>query len=35
MSDRVVVMHERRVSGELPRGGLKQERIADLMTGRR
>jgi ribose transport system ATP-binding protein len=35
MSDRVVVMHERRVSGELGRDELTQERIANLMTGRR
>ena len=33
MSDRVVVMHERRVKGILPREGLTQERIATLMTG--
>jgi ribose transport system ATP-binding protein len=33
MSDRVVVMHERRVRGVLPREGLTQERIAMLMTG--
>jgi ribose transport system ATP-binding protein len=35
MSDRVVVMHERRVKGVLPREGLTQERIATLMTGRK
>jgi ribose transport system ATP-binding protein len=34
MSDRVVVMHERRVRGILPREGLTPERIANLMTGR-
>jgi ribose transport system ATP-binding protein len=34
MSDRVVVMHERRVRGILPREGLTPERIAHLMTGR-
>jgi ribose transport system ATP-binding protein len=34
MSDRVVVMHERRIKGVLPRAGLTQERIASLMTGR-
>jgi len=34
MSDRVVVMHERRIAGILPRGELTQERIASLMTGR-
>jgi ribose transport system ATP-binding protein len=33
MSDRVVVMHERRVKGVLPREGLTQQRIATLMTG--
>jgi ribose transport system ATP-binding protein len=33
MSDRVVVMHERRVRGILPREGLTPERIANLMTG--
>jgi ribose transport system ATP-binding protein len=34
MSDRVVVMHERRIKGILPRESLTQERIATLMTGR-
>jgi ribose transport system ATP-binding protein len=34
MSDRVVVMHERRIRGVLPRTGLTQERVASLMTGR-
>jgi ribose transport system ATP-binding protein len=33
MSDRVVVMHERRIKGQLARGELSQERIARLMTG--
>jgi ribose transport system ATP-binding protein len=33
MSDRVVVMHQRRIKGELARGELTQERIARLMTG--
>ena len=33
MSDRVVVMHERRVRGILPREGITAERIANLMTG--
>ena len=33
MSDRVVVMHERRIRGELARDELTQERIARLMTG--
>jgi len=34
MSDRVVVMHERRIKGILPREGLTQHQIATLMTGR-
>jgi len=33
MSDRVVVMHEKRIKGVLERGELSQERIATLMTG--
>jgi ribose transport system ATP-binding protein len=33
MSDRVVVMHERRIKGVLSRDNLAQERIATLMTG--
>jgi ribose transport system ATP-binding protein len=33
MSDRVVVMRERRIEGILPRAGLTAERIAHLMTG--
>ena len=33
MSDRVVVMHEKRLRGILPREGLTQARIATLMTG--
>ena len=33
MSDRVVVMRERRIAGILPRPGLTAERIAALMTG--
>ncbi|XXX60009.1 sugar ABC transporter ATP-binding protein [Sorangium sp. So ce124] len=33
MSDRVAVMHERRIKGVLPRERLSQERIATLMTG--
>jgi ribose transport system ATP-binding protein len=33
MSDRVVVMHERRIRGELARDQLTQERVARLMTG--
>ncbi len=34
LSDRVVVMHERRIKGILPRAELTQERIGALMTGR-
>ncbi|HYO95719.1 MAG TPA: sugar ABC transporter ATP-binding protein [Polyangiaceae bacterium] len=34
MSDRVVVMHERRIKGVLGRHELTQQRIATLMTGR-
>jgi ribose transport system ATP-binding protein len=34
LSDRVVVLHERRIKGVLEREGLSQERIASLMTGR-
>ena len=33
MSDRVVVMRERRIAGILPRAGLTAERVAQLMTG--
>ena len=33
LSDRVVVMHERRIKGELTRAELTQQRIASLMTG--
>jgi ribose transport system ATP-binding protein len=33
MSDRVAVMHERRIKGVLLRSELTQERIAQLMTG--
>jgi ribose transport system ATP-binding protein len=33
MSDRVVVMRERRIAGVLPRAGLTAERVAQLMTG--
>ena len=33
MSDRVVVMHERRLKGVLGRAQLTQQRIASLMTG--
>jgi ribose transport system ATP-binding protein len=33
MSDRVVVMHERRIKGVLERGQLSQHSIATLMTG--
>jgi ribose transport system ATP-binding protein len=35
MSDRVIVMHERRIQGELERGELSQHRLAQLMTGQR
>jgi ribose transport system ATP-binding protein len=34
MSDRVVVMHERRIKGVLSRDQLTQQRIAMMMTGR-
>jgi len=34
MSDRVIVMHERRIKGILSRENLTQQRIATLMTGR-
>ncbi|WP_437283940.1 sugar ABC transporter ATP-binding protein [Sorangium sp. So ce406] len=34
MSDRVVVMHERRITGVLPRERLTEQRLASLMTGR-
>src|SRR5439155_22311121 len=34
MSDRVVVMHERRIIGILPRQKLTQARIGARMTGR-
>jgi ribose transport system ATP-binding protein len=34
MSDRVIVMHERRITGVLTRRELGQERIAKLMTGK-
>jgi ribose transport system ATP-binding protein len=34
MSDRVVVMHERRIKGILPRAAATQQRIGSLMTGR-
>ena len=34
MSDRVIVMHERRVIGILKREELTQDRIGALMTGR-
>jgi ribose transport system ATP-binding protein len=34
ISDRVVVMHERRIRGILPREGLTAARIGGLMTGR-
>ncbi|MFZ5897240.1 MAG: sugar ABC transporter ATP-binding protein [Myxococcota bacterium] len=34
MSDRVVVMHERRIRGVLTRDQLSEQRIAQLMTGK-
>ena len=34
MSDRVLVMHERRIKGELQREQLSEQRIAQLMTGK-
>ena len=34
MSDRVVVLHERRITGELDRSQLSEERILRLMTGK-
>ncbi|GAC1586528.1 MAG: sugar ABC transporter ATP-binding protein [Polyangiales bacterium] len=34
MSDRTIVMHERRISGTLSRAELTEERIATLMTGK-
>ncbi len=34
MSDRVVVMHERKIKGILPRAMATQERIGSMMTGR-
>jgi ribose transport system ATP-binding protein len=34
MSDRVVVLHERRIKGVLAREDVTQQRIATLMTGR-
>jgi ribose transport system ATP-binding protein len=34
MSDRIVVMHERRIKGVLPRAAATQQRIGSLMTGR-
>jgi ribose transport system ATP-binding protein len=33
MSDRVIVMHERRLKGVLERAELTQQRVASLMTG--
>jgi ribose transport system ATP-binding protein len=33
MSDRVVVMHEKRIRGVLSRGEISQAKIANLMTG--
>ncbi len=33
MSDRVLVMHEGRISGEIPRSGLSEEAVMHLATG--
>jgi ribose transport system ATP-binding protein len=33
MSDRVLVMHEGRLAGELPRSGLNEEAVMRLATG--
>jgi ribose transport system ATP-binding protein len=33
MSDRALVMHEGRISGELPRADLTEERVMRLATG--
>jgi len=35
MSDRIVVMHERRITGYLTRAQATQERVATLMTGKK
>jgi ribose transport system ATP-binding protein len=35
MSDRVLVMHEGRISGELPRAELSEEAVMQLATGRK
>jgi len=35
MSDRVIVMHERHIVGEIPKPDLTEERIASLMAGQR
>ena len=35
MSDRVLVLHEGRLAGELPRAGLSEEAIMHLATGGR
>jgi ribose transport system ATP-binding protein len=34
MSDRIVVMHERRIRGIVPRAEATQQRLGSLMTGR-
>jgi ribose transport system ATP-binding protein len=34
MSDRVLVMHEGRIAGELPRSELSEQAIMQLATGR-
>jgi len=33
MSDRVLVMHEGRITGELPRHALSEEAVMQLATG--
>jgi ribose transport system ATP-binding protein len=33
MSDRVLVMHEGRITGELPRAALSEEAVMRLATG--
>ena len=35
MSDRVLVLHEGRLAGELPRAELSEEAVMHLATGRR
>ena len=33
LSDRIIVLHEGRISGELPGGDVDMERLGLLMTG--